>query len=81
MPGIDKAAFLKKIAGKKPADAMPGEGSPEEEASEPADEAAAEGDVSCGEQLQKALDSRDPQAIDDALREAVAKYSGGGGGY
>jgi hypothetical protein len=74
MPGIDKEAFLKRIGSKTPTETMPGEPSPEEEATEPEDEAKSEGDMSCGEQLMQAIDSRDPEAIDAALKEAVKRY-------
>jgi hypothetical protein len=60
---IDKKAFLASIAGNKPADA--------------GNETEPDGDepMSCGEQLVKALGlSVDPGAVDDALREAVARY-------
>ncbi len=75
---INKKAFLARIASKKPTyagDAMPGEGSEQEEASESPEEAKSEGDMTCGEQLKAAIDSGDTVAIDDALKEAVRKYS------
>lgn len=61
---IDKKAFLASITGeKKPGDT--------------GDEMKPEGDspMTCGEQLVQALGlSVDPGPVDDALREAVAKY-------
>jgi hypothetical protein len=72
MPGIDKAAFLKKIGSAKPdyGDSVPG--SPAEEAAESPDEEA--GELSCGEQLMEGIKSGDASMVDAALREAVAKY-------
>lgn len=75
MPGIDKAAFLKRIGTTKPTgygDAMPGESAEEDAApGEESDEG-----MTCGEQLVKALgiEGADVAAVDAALREAVAKY-------
>ncbi len=66
MAGVNKEAFLASIAGGEPAgDAAP---MPEEEY---------EGEsLSCGEQLVRALGlDVDPGPVDDALREAVRKYS------
>jgi hypothetical protein len=73
MPGIDKAAFLKRIGSKKPegyGGSMPGA---------PPDDEAAEGesaDLSCGEQLMAGIKSGDAAVVDAALREAVQKYGG-----
>lgn len=74
MPGIDKAKFLKRIAGAAPpsyGDDVPGMKEPGGD--NPAEETD-EGEISCGEQLMQALDSGDVGAVDAALREAVAKY-------
>lgn len=71
MAGIDEASFMKRLSagkGPPPSDNIPGEAEPD------GDEAP----LSCGEQLMKALDSGDASAVDDALREAVKKYGGGG---
>lgn len=73
MAGIDQASFMKRLSAKgpPPSENIPGEAEPD------GDEADGE-PLSCGEQLVKALDSGDASAVDDALREAVKKYGGGG---
>lgn len=77
MAAINKEAFLKKIGSKKPMDygaPMPGESAAEDSA--PGEEGGES--MSCGEQLMHAIDAKDPEAIDAALREAVSKYGNGG---
>ena len=81
MPGIDKAAFLKRISGKAPAgEDIPG-AAPESEMDPEEHTAEEETDMTCGEQLVQALgiEGADVQAVDDALREAVRKYGKDGG--
>lgn len=68
--GIDKMAFLKRVAGKStatPSDASENTPPPE-----------TDGAMTCGEQLVKALgiSGADTEAVDQALREAVQKYGG-----
>ncbi len=72
MPGIDKAAFLKKIGSQTPdyGDSVPGEGPAEEAA--PGEES--EEGMTCGEQLMEGIKQGDASMIDAALKEAVAKY-------
>lgn len=70
MPAINKDKFLADISGAKPYGDDP-QGTPDGATEE-------SGEMTCGEQLKAAIDSGDTVAIDDALREAVMKYSSGG---
>lgn len=70
MPAINKESFLADISKAKPY----GDGSQGTPNGEPEES----GSMTCGEQLKAAIDSGDTVAIDDALREAVMKYSSGG---
>jgi hypothetical protein len=68
MPGIDKKGFLSRLE-KKASEyesPMPGE-PPETEESE---------GVDCGALLLAGVKANDPEMINDAFREAAAKYGG-----
>ena len=75
MAAIDKAAFLKRIAGgadpEYSGDAVAGES--DAAAAPEGDDEASEG-MTCGEQLMAAVNAGDAAGVDAALREAVAKY-------
>ena len=66
MPGIDKAGFLKRLGGKAPEYESPMPGAPPE-----AEEA---GGVDCGALLLAGIEAKDTEMINDALKEAAAKY-------
>ena len=71
MPGIDKAAFLKRIGSAKPegyGDDVPGMKEPMDAPEE------GDGEVSCGAQLLAAVNNKDAAGIDAALKEAAIKY-------
>ncbi len=71
MPAIDKKKFLADISSAKPY------GAGDDPQGMPDDPAEESGEMTCGEQLIQALGLTgvDPGPVDDALREAVAKYS------
>lgn len=73
MASVDKAKFLKRLSGGSDSYSEPIPGEPSDE---PMTEESDDSGMTCGQQLKAAIDAGDTVAIDDALREAVRKYSG-----